>query len=218
MRERNPEGGVDRGPSGGEDGTAGRGPRRVGVLGGTFDPPHIGHSVVAQDVFENLELDLLLIVPAADPPHREFVLPASVRFGLVETVFRGDPRMEVSDLELGREGPSYTVETLRQIRSRRDLEELFLVIGADQLEEFGSWHRPGEIVELATLVAVPRGDTAVSEPDGEAPHPCRRLEVTRIDVSGTMIRRRLRAGRSVRYLVPEAIREGVVDAWRRHGT
>lgn len=218
MGERAPEDGVDRGPSAGEDGASDHGRRRIGVLGGTFDPPHIGHSVVAQDVFERLELDVLLIVPAAEPPHREFVLPASVRFGLVKAVFRGDPRMEVSDLELGREGPSYTVETLRQIRARRDPEELFLVIGADQLEEFGSWHRPGEIVELATLVALPRGDTAVPEPGREATHPYRRLEVTRIDVSGTIIRRRLRAGRSVRYLVPEAIREGVVDAWRRHGT
>lgn len=217
MEERGPAAGAGDGPVGGI-GPAHQDLERIGVLGGTFDPPHIGHCVVAQDVFEGLDLDLLMVIPAADPPHREFVLPAPVRFGLVETVFRDDPRMEVSDLELVRDGPSYTVETLREIRSRREPGELFLVIGADQLREFGSWHRPEEIVELATLVAIPRGGTAVSESAVDSAYPHQRLEVTRIDVSGTLIRRRLRAGRSVRYLVPEAIREGVLDAWRRHGT
>lgn len=191
-------------------------PRRLAVLGGTFDPPHVGHLVVAQDVFEGLDLDLLLVIPAADPPHREFVLPPAVRHDLVEDAFRGDPRMEVSDLELERDGPSYTVETLREIRRRREPSTLFLVIGADQLAEFGSWHRPEEIVELAELVAIPRGERDVPPPAaGDVPY--RRLDVTRIDVSGTMIRQRLREGRSVRYLVPEGIRPELMDAWRRHG-
>lgn len=193
-------------------------PRRIGVLGGTFDPPHVGHLIAAQDVYEGLDLDLLLVIPAAEPPHRDHVLPAAVRFALVEAAFGPDPRMEVSDLELVRDGPSYTVETLREIRSRRDPAELFLVVGADQLREFGSWHRPGEITDLATLVAIPRSGREVPDADEEAAYPYRRLDVTRIDVSGTMIRRRLRAGRSVRYLVPEVIRTDVLDAWRRHGS
>lgn len=190
---------------------------RIAVLGGTFDPPHVGHLIVAQEIYESLEVDLLLVIPAANPPHRDTTLPAEVRFGLVEAAFRGDPRMEVSPLELAREGPSYTADTLEWIQEHQDPEEVFLVIGADQLASFGQWHRPDDIVEMATLVAIPRGDREVPPPGESAGYPYRRIEVTRIDVSGTLIRERLRTGRSVRYLVPERIRGDLMDAWRRRG-
>lgn len=189
---------------------------RLGVLGGTFDPPHVGHLVVAQDVYEALDLDRLLVIPAGDPPHRRALLPAAARHGLVRAAFEGDPRMEVSDLELGREGPSYTVDTLAKIREQRDPEELFLVIGADQLAEFDDWHRPEEIVELATLAVIPRAGREPPESGGG--WPFRRVGVTRIDVSASRIRERLRAGRTVRYLVPERIREAVTDVWGRLGS
>ena len=91
---------------------------RLGMLGGTFDPLHIGHLVVAQDVVEELELDRLLVVPAARPPHRSTVLPPELRLQLAREAFAGDPRIQVDDLEFRREGPSYTVDTLEEIRSR----------------------------------------------------------------------------------------------------
>lgn len=190
---------------------------RLGILGGTYDPPHVGHLIVAQDAVERLELDRLLVVPAKEPPHREVALPAGVRYRLVEAAFGQDPRFEVSDLELRREGASFTVDTLEEIVRRRAPEELFCVIGVDQLQVFESWHRPDRIVELSTLTVMNRGSEEPA-PAGEDPRfSYRRLQVTRVEISSTYIRRRLREGRSVRYLVPEGFRERLLEEWRRHG-
>lgn len=188
---------------------------RLGMLGGTFDPLHIGHLVVAQDVVEELELDRLLVVPAGRPPHREAFLPAELRLELAREAFDGDPRVEVSELEVRREGPSYTVDTLSEIRARREPEVLFCVMGVDQLRELPTWHEPERIAELATVAVMSRG--------GELPGPGQAgagvdfvpVPVTRIDVSASRIRERLADGRSVRYLVPEAVRGRVEEAWRR---
>lgn len=185
------------------------------MLGGTFDPLHIGHLVVAQDVVETLDLDRLLVVPAARPPHREAVLPAELRLELVRDAFEGDARIEASDLEMRREGPSYTVDTLAALRTRRDPEALYCVIGVDQLRTFESWREPERIAELAAVAVMSRG--------GDLPRPDEAgggvdfvpVPVTRIDVSSSRIRERLAAGRSVRYLVPESARARVEEAWRR---
>lgn len=184
--------------------------RRIGVFGGAFDPPHVGHLVVAQDVIEALDLDLLLIVPSARPPHRDAVLDAEQRLELVRTVFDGDPRIEVSDIELRRPGPSWTVDTLKEVRRRWKPDELVLVIGADQYRSFDSWRDPLEILELAELAVMPR--------DGELPredprYPFVAAPVTRVDVSSTRVRERLSTGRSVRYLVPDTIRERLEEIW-----
>lgn len=186
---------------------------RLGVLGGTFDPLHVGHLVVAQDVVERLELDRLLVVPAGRPPHRDAVLPADIRLRFVRRAFAGDGRVEVSDLELRRPGPSYTVDTLAEIREERSPSELFCVMGVDQLREFDTWHEPERILELARLAVMARAGVEPDEadvPDGVA---FTGVEVTRVDVSGTRIRRRLGEGRTVRYLVPESVRAGVESAW-----
>lgn len=187
---------------------------RLGMLGGTFDPLHIGHLVVAQDVVEALELDSLLVVPAARPPHREAVLPAGLRLELARLAFDGDPRIEVSDLELRRDGPSYTVDTLEEIRRRREPTELFCVIGADQLRELASWREPARIAELATLAVMSRGGELPGPGEAGAGVGFVPVPVTRVDLSGSRLRERLAAGRSVRYLVPEAIRGRVEEAWR----
>lgn len=188
---------------------------RLGMLGGTFDPLHIGHLVVAQDVVEALELDRLLVVPSARPPHRDAVLPAPLRLELTREAFEGDPRVQVSDLELRREGPSYTVDTLEEIRRRRSPATLFCVIGADQLRELGSWHEPERIPRLAELAVMSRGGELPAEAEDGAEVPFRPVPVTRVDLSGSRLRERLAAGRTVRYLVPEAIRSRVEEAWRR---
>lgn len=182
---------------------------RLGVLGGTFDPVHVGHRIVAQDVVEALDLDRMVVVPAARPPHREAVLGAERRLRLVRRAFRGDPRVEVSTLELERQGPSYTVETLEELREERAPDALFCVVGADQLAEFDTWKRPRRIVELAELAVMNRGDEE-PRPPAELPDlPFRSVEVTRIGLSSTRIRRRLEEGRPVRYLVPEPVRREI---------
>ncbi len=190
---------------------------RLGVLGGTFDPPHVGHLVVAQDVHEALELDRLLVVPAARPPHRGATLPAEVRLDLVRRAFDGDERIEVSDLEFRREGPSYTVDTLARIREERAPDELWCVIGADQLPELSDWHHPDRILELARLAVMSRGADLPGPDEAPGGVAFRPVPVTRVELSSTRVRERLAAGRPVRYLVPEAVREPLERAWRALG-
>lgn len=188
---------------------------RLGVLGGTFDPPHVGHLVVAQDVVESLELDRLIVVPAGEPPHRDAVLPSRLRLELTREAFRGDDRMEVSDRELRRSGPSYTVDTLEELRRERAPERLWLVIGVDQLRELHDWHEPERIVRLADLAVMSRAGDRPGPEDARLDVAFTSLEVTRVDLSSTRVRERLRAGRTVRYLVPERIRDRIEQAWAR---
>lgn len=186
------------------------GPGRIGMFGGAFDPPHVGHRIVAADVVEALGLDRLLIVPTARPPHRDTVLPAAARLSLTRKAFEGDPRFEVSEVEFERSGPSWTVETLERIREEHRGSRLFLVVGTDQYEGLGGWRMPERILELAELVVMRR---AGREPTADDRFPFRPVDVTSVDLSSTEIRRRLAEGRSIRYMVPEAILDEVRRAW-----
>lgn len=179
---------------------------KIGVFGGTFDPPHLGHLVVATDVFEALRLDRLLLVPSAQHPFKGSSVRAApeLRVEMIRAAVRGDPRFEVDELELHRAGPSYTVDTLRALRERYPDAELFFLIGADNLRELPAWREPEEVVRLATLVVMSRGGERAG-PD--VPYPALAVKVTRVDISATEIRRRAGSGRSIRYLVPEAVRE-----------
>jgi len=185
---------------------------RLAMLGGTFDPIHVGHLVVAQDVVEALELDRLLVVPAGRPPHRETVFPAERRLRWTRKAFRGDPRVEVLELEVRRSGPSYTVETLEELRRRYRPDTLYCVIGVDQLEVLDSWRDPGRIARLARIAVMAREGEDPDRLRGEVGVDFESVPVTRVDLSSSRIRRRLAAGRTVRYLVPEAIRAEVEEA------
>jgi nicotinate-nucleotide adenylyltransferase len=180
------------------------------VFGGTFDPPHVGHRIVAMDVVAGLALDRLLIVPAARPPHRDAILPGDVRLALTRHAFAGNPRVEISDIEFRRDGPSYMVDTLERVRVVHPGARLFLVMGSDQYEGLSGWRRPERIVELADLAVMRRAGGSIVA-DGR--FPFRPVDVTRVDLSSTEIRRRLSAGRSVRYLVPDVVLEDVERAW-----
>lgn len=182
---------------------------RLGLFGGTFDPPHLGHLVVASDLHQALGLDRLLLVPAAEPPHKRgrVVASAEQRLQMLRAAVGDDPRLAVDDLELRRPGASYTVDTLRRLRERERPDELFLVIGVDQLRELHTWREPEELAELASIVVVPRSGGERFE----TPYPVRWAPVTRIDLSATEIRRRVREGRPIRYLVPDAVRE-IIEA------
>ena len=186
---------------------------RLGLFGGTFDPPHIGHLMVAQEVVEQLSLDCLLFVVAGLPPHKlgEVLSPPHIRAEMVRAAVGGNPLLDVSEVELGREGPTYTVDTLRHFRESYPDAELFFLLGADQLAEFHEWQDPEGIAGLATLVAVGRDGVA---PDQVSPVDLgsgrglnlMSLRVTRIDVSSSEVRARVRTGRSIRYLVPGEVR------------
>jgi nicotinate-nucleotide adenylyltransferase len=187
---------------------------RIGILGGTFDPPHIGHLVVAQDVLERLDLDRLIVVPAGQPPHREAVLDAETRLALVRLAFEGDDRIQVSDIEVGREGPSWTVDTLEWVHRELAPQALYLIVGADQLQSFRDWRAPERILKLARLAVMTRPGEELKGTD--VPHEV--IEVTRVDLSSTRIRQRLEEGRSIRYTVPERVRPVVEQAWSARRT
>jgi nicotinate-nucleotide adenylyltransferase len=174
---------------------------RLGVFGGTFDPPHIGHLIAAQDARSALGLDRVVFVPAAVPPHKrtEAITPPGTRLAMVRAAIAGDAGFELDDLELRREGPSWTVDTLRALRDRLPDAELFLLIGTDQFAEFETWREPSEIRRLARVAVLTR------EGESDAPDGVRIVQVTRIDVSSTGIRARAAAGEPIRYLVPPAV-------------
>jgi len=178
-------------------------PLRLGLFGGTFDPPHLGHLVVAQDAVDALRLDRLLMVPAGVPPHKtdRVISPAPLRLEMVKAITAGNPSLGVSEVELSRGGPSFSVDTLAHYRDLYPDGEIFFIMGADQAETFDTWHEPEKVASLATLVVMAREGSR--ELSGHfVPVP-----VTRMDISATEIRNRVRVGRSIRYLVPEEVRE-----------
>jgi nicotinate-nucleotide adenylyltransferase len=180
-----------------------------------FDPPHIGHLIVASEAAWQLGLDEVRLVVCARPPHRAGGwLPAERRLRLVEVAVAGDPPLVASRAEIDRPGPSYTVDTLGAFLAAEPDVAFTLVIGADQLLGFADWHRPERIVELASLAVVARDGTdrraAEAAAAAAAPGGVRWVEMPEIAVSSSLIRERLRLGRPVRHLVPREVEELLV--------
>ncbi len=204
-------------------------PLRLGVFGGTFDPIHVGHLRCAEEAGEQLGLDRILLVPAADPPHKQHgrVTPARHRLAMVKLAAAGNPRFRVSSIEIERSGPSYTVDTLRSLRLRfGPAARLTLLIGLDAFRDLGTWKDYRTLFELADLAVwsrppgsfrrprallpvAARGDFCYSEDQTTLIHRTgtriQFLTVTALDISASDIRVRLQRGRSVRYLLPSAV-------------
>lgn len=187
--------------------------RRTGILGGSFDPPHVGHVSVACDLVEELRLDRLLVIPAGDPPHRQVTLPGEVRLDLTRRAFANLPGIEVSPMEIERGGPSYTVDTLEALARRFPSDRLVLAMGADQFAAIHRWDRWRRIPELARIAVLPRGGREPAPSPESTPIEYVVANVTRVDISASRIRQRLEEGRSVHLLVPEAIRHDIERAW-----
>ena len=192
---------------------------RIGILGGTFNPPHLGHLICAQEAYLALELDEVVLVPARIPPHKpvEEEPGAEHRLALCRLSTHGDPRISVSALEIEREGPSYTVDTLKELHAQTPDNELFLIVGGDVAAGLPRWREPERVLSLARLaVAKRRGTarTAVENALAEVPGGDRAqfFRMIRIGISSTEIRRRVRAGQSIRYLV----RDQVADYIHEH--
>jgi nicotinate-nucleotide adenylyltransferase len=182
---------------------------RLGVFGGTFDPPHLGHLAVASDLHSRLSLDRVIFVPAAVSPFKRETdaAPAELRLEMVRAATAGDARFVVERVELDRPGPSYMVDTLRELLSRLPDAELWLLIGADVARDLSRWRAPGEIVRLARIAVFARDGEANLEELEEIGYPFIPVPVLRLDISATEVRRRVRAGEPIRYLVPDAVRE-----------
>ncbi len=187
---------------------------RLGIFGGTFDPIHFGHLVLAEQCREQCRLDEVWFVPAAQPPHKltASISSAEARCEMIEFSIAGNPAFRLSTIELDRTGLSFTVTTLEQLKSEDASRELFLLIGADSLRDLPHWRDPSRILELATIVAVNRGEhpmpdrselRAVVGPSADLGIAA--VSMPAIDISATDIRARVATGRSIRYLVPRAV-------------
>ena len=185
---------------------SGRGDRlRVGIFGGTFDPPHVGHVIVAAEVVEAVQLDRLLWVPAAVPPHKagRRITRGGVRRRLVAAAIEDDPRFELCDLELKRGGMSYTVDTLREIKARHPEWSLSLVMGTDLFTGFRRWKEPAAISELAELVAICR--PGADPPRAAERMGARTVHVTPLDISSSLVRDRVARNLAVTDMVTPAV-------------
>ena len=175
---------------------------RLGIFGGSFDPPHVGHLLVVADAFEALGLDRLLFVPAAVQPLKagQVSAPPRHRLAMVKLLAADDPRFGVDPIEIDRDGLSYTVDTLAAFAERHPEAQRFFLVGMDVLASFAQWREPDRVLRLATLAVMQRaGDT------GSLPASAVRVETRRVDVSSTEIRDRVRTRRTIRGFVPEAV-------------
>jgi nicotinate-nucleotide adenylyltransferase len=180
--------------------------RRVGILGGTFDPPHIGHLGMAVEVRDALALDVVLLVVAHQPWQKvgaRRVSPSADRLALVQAAVTDLEGIEASDLEIRHGGPSYTADTLATLAADRPDDELFVILGADAAAGLPTWERGDEVAERARLVVAARKGESGSPPPGWS---WRTVPITRLDVSSTDLRERVAAGRTIDVLVPAAVR------------
>jgi nicotinate-nucleotide adenylyltransferase len=197
---------------------------RIGILGGTFNPPHIGHLVCAQEAYLQLGLERVLLIPARIPPHKPVQDEPGIehRLEMCRLAISGDEqRFKVSDAEVRRDGPSYTVDTLEELHAHQPESELFLIVGGDVALEFGSWREPERVLALATLAVAERPGTTRTAVEDELSRlvggeRTRFLDMPGIEISSTLLRRRARNAEPTRYLVPDAVRS-YIDRHRLYG-
>lgn len=185
---------------------------RVALFGGTFDPPHLGHLIIAECAREALELDRVEFLVAADPPHKLDVVrsPFATRRTMVELAVEGAPQFAVNGSEQSRPGPSFTVDTLRLRRRERPDEHLWFLMGADSLKDLPTWKEPASILDLARVAVAARPGSHLSLDEVELSLPgvsraCDVVGTPLIDISSRDLRRRVREGRSITFRVPDAV-------------
>ncbi len=185
---------------------------RLGIFGGTFDPPHLGHLLVASDAVEALGLDRLLFVPAGRQPFKSGSIVASPgqRLRMVELMVGDDTRFAADRTELDRTGLSFTVDTLAELATRHPRSTRMLLVGEDLVEQMASWHDAARIPELAEIVVLTRGGEGAARPAGAL--PMRRVATRRIDISSTEIRARVRSGLPIHGFVTDAVAHFIRDA------
>jgi len=175
--------------------------KKIAIYGGTFDPVHHAHLILAREAIETLDLDRVILVPAAISPLKKAAPVASgeVRLAMLRAAIAGEPEFEVDECELLRPPPSYTIDTVEEIRRRECDVAIYCLIGEDNVEQLPRWHRLAELEKLVRFVVLDR--------TGKQPSHSYQLIHRRIDISATEIRRRVAQNESIRYLVPESVEE-----------
>jgi nicotinate-nucleotide adenylyltransferase len=179
---------------------------KVGIMGGTFDPIHLGHLRGAENAREALGLDEVRFLPAQVPPHRP--VPASSardRYAMVALATALHPRFVADDLELRREGPSYTVDTIARVRDERPGDDFVLIVGSDTFPELSTWKDHDRLFRMCTVAVVTRPDDGGPDPAAPSVDRAQRVPGPGLAVSATDVRRRVKEGLSIRYLVPDAV-------------
>lgn len=180
----------------------------IGLFGGSFNPPHVAHLIVAEVARDQFGFDEVWWIPNATPPHKSQDDLAAVnhRLEMTRRAVAENPAFQVCDIEVERSGVSYTVETVRALQDQHPNTDFGLLIGSDSLDHFAEWHKPDEIAERVPLVVYKRPGVIDAVPESRFANHVRFVAAPVMEVSGTEIRSRCRAGRSIRYLVPEPVR------------
>lgn len=186
---------------------------RTGIFGGTFDPPHMGHLIAVEAARELLHLDLVRVIPAAVSPHKLQMesSPAAMRLKMTLLAFGGNSAFTIDERELRREGPSYMVDTLVELHRESPGDEFYLMIGKDNIAEFGTWKEPERILQLCRVVSLNRPLPPGAHMEDLSDKRIQHLDTPLVEVSSSTIRERVRARKSIRYLVPDTVEEYIVD-------
>lgn len=185
----------------------------IGIFGGAFNPPHIGHLIVLESVLDQLPLDKVLLIPSAQPPNKRdgSLAPAAARLEMTRLAIQGCEGYEVSDLEIRRGGISYTVDTVAALAGLYPSASISLIIGGDNLLEFQTWKSPDEILARADLIVMNRPGFSPRDSRSEYLRKARMLNVPQIGISSTDVRRRVKLGRSIRFLVPPPVEQYILQ-------
>ncbi len=182
---------------------------RIGILGGTFDPPHYGHLTIAETAIRKLKLKEVIFVPAKTPPHKseEEISSRRDRLAMLKLAVAGKERIHISEIEFERQGPSYTVDTLTELQREYPDDEFYFLIGADNISEMESWHQPERIFEMVNVVAAGRPGFSAA---GKFAGMIESFDMKPVNISSTMIREKVRADLSISGLLPAAVEEYIL--------
>jgi nicotinate-nucleotide adenylyltransferase len=182
---------------------------KIGIFGGTFNPPHVGHLIAIESVRDQERLNTILFVPSATPPNKQegAIAPAAERLRMTQLAIESNPSFQVSDIEIQRTGISFTIDTVNALQALHPDASISLVIGSDNFLEFHTWKSPKEILAKVGLIVMSRPGFDMRQAHSEYGRLAKVVNVPPIGVSGTDIRRRVKLGRSIRYLVPIAVED-----------
>lgn len=182
--------------------------KKIGILGGTFDPPHLGHLVIANEVLDACNLDEIWFMPNQEPPHKKKsnAISDKDRLSLLKLAIGGHPKFKIEPIELERQGPSYTYETMKILTKQHLDKQFYFIIGADMIEYLPKWHHINQLVKLVHFIGVGRPSYS-----HHSEYPIQYVDIPEMEISSSLIRSRLKDGKTIRYLVSDSVRKYIEE-------